>query len=74
MDVFWPNVDCKEGITLENVYNRLGRKEFKPLPVGVDDDGNETHASIDIEFTNMLHMMLQQQCGMKMAALLQKAK
>ena len=54
VDVHWPNAQCKEGY-----YSRVctttaweeGLHTF--TAIGTDDDGNQTYATIDIEFTNI---------------------
>lgn len=54
VDVHWPKANCKEGY-----YTRIctttameeGIHTF--TAVGTDDDGNQTSATIDIEFTNI---------------------
>ncbi len=54
VDVHWPNAKCEEGY-----YTRIctttaweeGLHTF--TAVGTDDDGNQTHATIDIDFTNI---------------------
>ena len=54
VDVFWPNVDCKEGYYTRKCTTTAWEEGIQTFTaVGVDDDGNETHASIDIEFTNI---------------------
>ena len=54
VDIHWPNTKCEEGY-----YTRVctttaleeGLQTF--TAVGTDDDGNQTYATIDIEFTNI---------------------
>ena len=54
VDIHWPTAKCEEGY-----YTRIctttaweeGLQTF--TAVGTDDDGNQTYASIDIEFTNI---------------------
>ncbi len=54
VDIHWPNSQCDEGY-----YTRIctttaweeGLQTF--TAVGTDDDGNQTYATIDIEFTNI---------------------
>jgi hypothetical protein len=54
VDVHWPQANCQEGYytrTCTTTAWQEGLQTF--VAIGTDDDGNETYASIDIEFTNI---------------------
>jgi len=54
VDVYWPNVNCKEGYYTRKCTTTAWEEGLHTFTaVGVDDDGNETYATIDIEFTNI---------------------
>ena len=54
VDVYWPNVNCKEGYYTRKCTTTAWEEGLHTFTaIGVDDDGNETYASIDIEFTNI---------------------
>ena len=54
VDVHWPNAQCQEGYYTRKCTTTAWEEGLHTFTaVGTDDDGNQTYATIDIEFTNI---------------------
>jgi hypothetical protein len=54
VDVHWPNAQCKEGYYTRTCTTTAWEEGLHTFTaIGTDDDGNQTFATIDIEFTNI---------------------
>ena len=54
VDVHWPNAQCAEGYYTRVCTTTAWEEGLHTFTaIGTDDDGNQTHATIDIEFTNI---------------------
>ena len=54
VDVHWPNAQCEEGYYTRVCTTTAWEEGLHTFTaVGTDDDGNQTYATIDIEFTNI---------------------
>ena len=54
VDVHWPNAKCQEGYYTRTCTTTAWEEGLQTFTaVGTDDDGNQTYASINIEFTNI---------------------
>ena len=54
VDIHWPTVNCEEGYYTRVCTTTAWEEGLQTFTaVGTDDDGNQTYASINIEFTNI---------------------
>ena len=54
VDIHWPTAKCEEGYYTRVCTTTAWEEGVQTFTaVGTDDDGNQTYASIDIEFTNI---------------------
>ena len=54
VDIHWPNAQCDEGYYTRVCTTTAWEEGLHTFTaVGTDDDGNQTYATIDIEFTNI---------------------
>ena len=54
VDIHWPNAQCEEGYYTRVCTTTAWEEGLHTFTaVGTDDDGNQTYATIDIEFTNI---------------------
>jgi hypothetical protein len=54
VDIHWPTAKCEEGYYTRVCTTTAWEEGLQTFTaVGTDDDGNQTYASIDIEFTNI---------------------
>ena len=54
VDIHWPAANCQEGYYTRVCTTTAWEEGLQTFTaVGTDDDGNQTHASINIEFTNI---------------------
>ncbi len=54
VDIHWPNAKCDEGYYTRVCTTTAWEEGLQTFTaVGTDDDGNQTYATIDIEFTNI---------------------
>ena len=54
VDIHWPNAKCAEGYYTRVCTTTAWEEGLQTFTaVGTDDDGNQTYATIDIEFTNI---------------------
>ncbi len=54
VDIHWPNAQCEEGYYTRECTTTAWEEGLQTFTaVGTDDDGNQTYATINIEFTNI---------------------